>query len=424
MAEVIPFRGILYDRSKVEAGAAVAPPYDIVSPELRKKLYEKSEYNIIKIDFGEELDGDDDVRNKYSRAAEYLDLWLKNGVLIRSPKPCFYAYEMDYTTRDGSRRLQGFFGLVKLTALGKGVFPHEATHSKPKKDRLSLMNACEANTSPIFSIYNSPEKKASAIIEKAAKAKPYIEAKDLCGDLHRLWVIDDAEEIKIITDDLSDKDIIIADGHHRYETALEYQRLLKEKSPEAKASDHVLMFLANTAAGGLTILPTHRIVRYQHESTIAMLSKYFNITTIPLNDDIMEAIKGRPHTFGLYLKEDNSQYILSYKGEGVKEAHPALKGLDVTILHDLVFKEILQISEVLYEMEVSVAEERVRGGSFDAVFFLNPTRVEDVEAVAFSLMRMPPKSTYFYPKVMTGFVINSLKNSCNGESIIKREESQ
>lgn len=411
MAEVIPFRGILYDTSKVDTDNAVAPPYDIVSPELRKKLYEKSEYNIIKIDFGEEFNGDDEVRNKYSRAAEYLNLWLKDGVLVRSPKPCFYAYEMDYKTRDGNRRLQGFFGLVKLVELGKGVFPHEATHSKPKKDRLSLMNACEANTSPIFSIYNSPGKKASAIIEKAAKAKPYMEAKDISGDLHRLWVIDDTEDISIITEDMKDKDIIIADGHHRYETALEYQRLMKAKPSETKASDYVLMFLANTAAGGLTILPTHRIVRYEHESTIALLSEYFDIKTIPLNDDIMEAIKGRTHTFGLYLKEDNKQYVLSYRGEGVKEAHPALKGLDVTILHDMVFKEILKISEVLYEMEVSAAEEKARSGSFDAVFFLNPTRVEDVEAVAFSLMRMPPKSTYFYPKIMTGFVINSLKNS-------------
>lgn len=411
MAEVIPFRGILYDTSKVDADCAVAPPYDIVAPELRKALYGKSEYNIIRIDFGEEFSGDDEAGNKYTRAAGYLNEWLKDGVLTRSPKPCFYAYEMEYKTRAGNKKLQGFFGLVKLTELGKGVFPHEATHSKPKKDRLSLMSACEANTSPIFSIYNSTEKKASGVIEKAAKARPYMEAKDLCGDLHRLWVIDDEEDIRIIAADMRGKDIIIADGHHRYETALEYQRLRKEKAPEAKASDYVLMFLANTAAGGLTILPTHRIVRYEHESTIALLSKYFDIKTIPLNDDIMEAIKGRTHTFGLYLKEDNKQYVLSYRGEGVKEAHPALKGLDVTILHDLVFKEILKISEVLYEMDVSTAEEKVRGGSFDAVFFLNPTRVEDVEAVAFSLMRMPPKSTYFYPKVITGFVINSLKNS-------------
>lgn len=411
MAEVIPFRGILYDSSKVDAACAVAPPYDIVSPELRKTLYGKSEYNIIRIDFGEERKGDDETGNKYTRAARYLDEWLKEGVLKRSEKPCFYAYEMDYKTRGGNRRLQGFFGLVKLTELGKGVFPHEATHSKPKKDRLSLMQSCEANTSPIFSIYNSPEKKASSIIEKAAKAKPYMEARGICGDLHRLWIIDDAEDISIITEGMSGKDIIIADGHHRYETALEYQRLMKAKASETKASDYVLMFFANTAAGGLTILPTHRIVSYEHESTINMLSKYFDIKTIPLNDDIMEAIKGRTHTFGLYLKEDNKQYVLSYKGEGLKEAHPALKGLDVTILHDLVFKEVLKISEVLYEMEVSIAEEKVRGGSFDAVFFLNPTRVEDVEAVAFSLRRMPPKSTYFYPKVMTGFIINSLKNS-------------
>lgn len=411
MAEVIPFRGILYNTSKVSAGDVVAPPYDVVTPELRDLLYEKSGYNIIKVDFGKEYPGDNELKNKYTRASCYLKDWLKEGILIKSEKPCFYAYEMDYKTDGVNKKLLGFFGLVRLVELGKGVYPHEATHSKPKKDRLSLMNACEANTSPIFSIYNSPEKKASGVIESVVMTRPYMEAKDIDGAFHRLWLIEDEEDINTIANDLSNRAVIIADGHHRYETALEYQKIIKESAKGTAPCDHVLMFLANIADDGLTILPTHRIIRYARENALDCLSGYFEIKTIYMNDDIIESIRGETHTFGLYLRGKNKQYMLRYNGEGLAGIHPALKALDVTILHELIFKKLLEASEVSYEMDASIAKGKVRSGHYDAVFFLNPTRVEDVEAVAFSSMRMPPKSTYFYPKVMTGFAINSLKNS-------------
>ena len=414
MAEVIPFRGILYNTEKVKGGEVVAPPYDIITPELRDILYKKSSYNIARIDAGQEHPGDNEAENKYLRAARYLQSWIEEGILRRSEKSCFYAYEMDYRSGGEQKRLRGFFGLVRLQELGKGVYPHEETHSKPKVDRLNLMTACEANTSPIFSLYHSPGKGASKIVERVAATAPYMEAEDPDGAFHRLWLIEGEKATAAISADLADKAIYIADGHHRYETALEYQRIMQERSGSVTSNEpynYVLMFLANIADGNITILPAHRIVKYSGEDLLEKLSPYFEIRTMSLDDDIMDSMKGKSQTFGLYRRGEKRQYLLQYMGEGLKEAHPALQGLDVTILHELILKELLKATAIRYEMDPSLAREMAREGEYDAVFFLNPTRVEDVERVALSSMRMPPKSTYFYPKVMTGFVINSLSNS-------------
>lgn len=414
MAEVIPFRGILYNTAKVNGVDVVAPPYDIITPELRHILYKKSPYNITRIDSGMEYTNNSERANKYLRADLYLNTWIKEDILLKSTKPCFYAYEMDYKGDGRRKRLHGFFGLVRLVELGKGVFPHEETHSKPKVDRLHLMTACEANTSPIFSLYNSPEQRASLVVERVTKTKPYMDAEDPDGATHRLWLIENESDLMTISNDLADKAIYIADGHHRYETALEYQKMMLQKSGSITGNEsynYVLMFLANIADGDITILPTHRIIRYTQENILTVLSEYFEIKTISMDDDIIESIRGKAQTFGFYQRGEKKQYLLRYKGDGLKEMHPSLKGLDVIILHELIFKCLLKVSEVHYEMDASIARGMVKEGTYDAVFFLNPTRVEDVERVALSSMRMPPKSTYFYPKVMTGFIINSFKHS-------------
>jgi len=174
--------------------------------------------------------------------------------------------------------------------------------------------------------------------------------------------------------------------------------------------NYVLMFLTNIADGDITILPAHRIIRYPGKNILDLLSGYFETKTIPLEDDIIGVMRGKDQTLGLYQKGENHYHLLKYKGDGMKEMHPAVKGLDVTILHELILKGLLGVSSVQYEMDSSLAQRMVREGEYDAAFYLNPTRVEDVERVALSSMRMPPKSTYFYPKVMTGFIINSFKN--------------
>lgn len=417
MAEVVPFRGVLFnlpDASNAKGEELLAPPYDIITPEYREVLCQKSPYNIVRIDFGKDLPGDDVTQNRYTRAKRFLDEWQRQGVLIRSDLPSFYSYEISYRIDNADRKLRGFLGLVRLEELGKGnIYPHEYTHSKPKKDRLNLMRVCGANISPIFSLYRSDEGKTAAVLADINDAEPYVEARDPDGAVHRLWQVSEAKAIAAMEQELKGKAIFIADGHHRYETALEYQRQMRAKEGPGEGPrphDYVLMFLANMAEEGLTILPTHRLVENMPPDALDLLSNDFEIEEMRNGFDIPPAIAGKRDVYGLYTGGE-MWYRLSYKGEGIHGVPPALRDLDVTVLHDLIFKQLLDIERVSYEMEVQKCLQAVRDGAFKAAFFLNPTRVEDVENVALASLRMPPKSTYFYPKLMTGMVLHIFNNN-------------
>jgi uncharacterized protein (DUF1015 family) len=412
MAEVIPFKGVLYNVPKVSGVSGdglLAPPYDIITPEYREELYDKSPYNIVRIDFGKPLNGDDEHENKYVRARRYLEKWLKEGILVRSREPFFYSYEISYKMDNDERTLRGFLGLVRLEELGKGsIHPHECTHSKPKKDRLELMRVCGANISPIFSLYSSGERKASSILSRTGTMPPFIEAKDPDGSIHRLREITDAEAIAAIQEELRNKPVFIADGHHRYETAFEYRNEMRAKEEAAAGPppyDYVLMFLANMADEGLTILPTHRLIKKIPEDMMERLSAHFLIEKANAGE-ITRRIAGRRHVLGFYRGTGEEGYVLDYKGRDLSEVPAALADLDVSILHELVLGRLLHESDIAYEMDVRTCLQLVREGGYAAAFFLNPTRVEDVEKVALSSLRMPPKSTYFYPKLLTGLVLN------------------
>lgn len=417
MAEVIPFKGVLFNVPKVSKSSGeelLAPPYDIISPEDRLALYEKSPFNIVRIDFGIKNPDDNEQENRYTRARQLLDSWLAEGVLVSDSTPNFYACEVAYQIHGRALTLRGFLCLVRLEPLGKGnIHPHEYTHSKPKKDRLDLMRYCEGNVSPIFSIYNSPDRVASRILAEKSREKPYLEAKDGQGSIHRIWPINDRAEVAAISSELAGKAVFIADGHHRYETALEYQREMQKKEGASETSrpyDYVLMFLANMAEEGLTILPTHRLVKDLPEDAFDQLSADFEIETMKMTDSIPASIAVRRDVYGLY-KGGEVWHRLSYRGEGIHGVPQALKDLDVTILHDLIFKQLLDIEQVSYEMDIERCLQSVQSGEFKAAFFLNPTGVYDVERVAIASLRMPPKSTYFYPKLMTGMVLNIFNKS-------------
>jgi uncharacterized protein (DUF1015 family) len=413
MAEIIPFRGLLYNVTKVSVEEVLAPPYDIITPEWQESLYNKSPYNIVRVDFGKEEPGDNETENKYTRAKRCLDAWIKKGVLVRSRKPSFYAYEITYSFHDVRRRFLGFLCLVKLEDLEKGrIYPHECTHAKPKLDRLDLLKACEANTSPIFSLYKSPANEISGILSRTTLTKPYLQAADLSGNLHRLWQIDRVEEIETIQQELSDKVIFIADGHHRYETSLEFRRerlkgnaSLSDRNPW----DYTLMFLTNMMDEGITILPTHRLIKQIPEDIHKRLSRYFGMETVADDFDIRRRLSGRKNALGFFRRPEKAWHILTYKGRDLSEIHPDLREIDVIVLHEVIFKQILPNAEIGYEMDISKALDRVDRGEYAAAFFLNPTRVEDVEKSALSSMRLPPKSTYFYPKLLTGLVLNKWK---------------
>jgi len=415
MAEVVPFRGILYNVSKVSVEDVLAPPYDIITPEYQRELYKKSPYNIIRIDLGKSEQGDNEKENKYTRARRFLDEWKHEGILFRNERPAFYAYGMSYDLGGQNKNIMGVLGLVKLEELGRGkIYPHECTYSKPKKDRLDLLRTCQANTSPIFALYKSSSNIIPTLLSRITKTKPYIEATDVMGAVHRLWQIDGDIDIENIKKEFEDKDIFIADGHHRYETALEFQREMKANGTSSTHSapfDYVLMFLTDMLDEGLTILPTHRLIKDVPRDMKNMLSEYFNIEPIRRDFDIAQTMSGRRNVFGFFQNRENTWYLLTYRENNLIELHPTVRGVDVFLLHELIFKRILKISDIGYEMEITKAIERVESGEFDGAFFLNPTKIEDVEKAALSFVRMPPKSTYFYPKLLTGIVINSFLNS-------------
>lgn len=390
---------------KVSADDVVAPPYDVVTGEMKDRLCGKSPHNILWIDYGKEMQGDGEAENKYKRAARFLREWEEEGALLRSPEPAFYVYEMRYQDGQKERVLTGFMGLVRLVELGHGVYPHECTYSKPMKDRMSVLSECQANTSPIFSLYNSPEQKASKVLQEAKDSPPLMQATDTDGSVHSLWVLSGPEALESIQQDLADKAVYIADGHHRYETSINYKNSQKDAIGD-EPFNYVLMFLANMADPDLKILPTHRMINYDGD-VLKRLADDFQIIKLPNGQDIVTAISGYDRALGLYA--GGACYVLLCRGDCQPDVPESMRDLDVTVLHEMIFKKLLNVSEFSYEMDTKATMSQVDSGKYNVAFFLNPTRVKDIERVALSLHRMPPKSTYFYPKLMTGFVINSFR---------------
>ena len=418
MAEVIPFRGICYDPQKVEAEKVMAPPYDVISPAQKQALFSKSPHNIAHIDAGQDLPDDNGSENKYTRASALIAKWLGEGLLKEAQTPCLYAYEARYSVKGKSKRLFGVFAMVKLEPLGQGVYPHECTHSKARSDRLSLIQATGMNTSPVFSFYENTHSRSSGVLKRLSDgtAPAYLEASDADGFKHRLWIIDSPQEIKAFQEDLLGKPVFIADGHHRYETALENQRQAREKlgladgQMEDAPFNYVMMFLANIADGGLHVLPTHRLLKLKQSpvSIPEALGEHFETQELPMDADLVKSIKGMKNAFGIYAAGEKKKYVAVYDGMDLGDFHPSLRELDVVILHEFMLgknKKLLDVLEIAYEMDPARVLEAVDSGLWDAAVFLNPTSVNEVMEVALSGQRMPPKSTYFYPKIMTGFVM-------------------
>ena len=414
----MPFKGICYDPGRVEAGAVMAPPYDVIGAEELKSLYQRSPYNIARVDAGEQLPADTSEENKYSRASALIQKWLSEGVLRQAEAPSLYAYEIRYAVGGKEKELRGVFAMVKLEPFGSGqIYPHECTHSKARNDRLRLLSATGMNTSPVFSFYENQSSRTGALLARLSDGvPPFLEAHDAGGFRHRLWVIDDPAQTAAFQADLEGRAVFIADGHHRYETALEYQRTrrmgMAGEQKQTAPFDYVLMFLANIADEGLTVLPTHRLVRGGAARRIPeCLGEHFEVEEVfpyaapAAPAGILQSIRGMKNTFGIYTREKKC-YRAAYDGASLAGFHPALRELDVVILHGCLINRLLGSPEVAYEMDANAAIRLVAQGEWDAAFFLNPTSVNEVMEVALSGQRMPPKSTYFYPKIMTGFVMS------------------
>lgn len=408
MTEFLPFKGIYFNNQRIKGNDVLAPPYDIISPQKKEALYNKSEYNIVRIDFGKDLETDDQSVNRYTRAMDNLQSWQKEGVLRKHGTEAFYLYETSYSYGGGRRSLRGIIGILKLVELGAGVYPHEETHSAPKLDRLNIMRYCRANVSPIFSIYRSEGAATGAIMENIMAGPPYLEAEDDSGDRHRMWIIDNKEDIKSIRDEISGCPVFIADGHHRYETAIAYRNEVREKEEigAQPGSDYVMMFLANMNDPGLTILPTHRLVKGVPANALEILSEHFEIRSIVNAGELVSEMAKQERAIGLFLGGDGGAHVLTPLDVDLEDVPSLLRDLDVTVLHKLVFKKLFNTDIISYEMDPVRCVAEVHEGRYEAAFFLNPTKVSDIEKVALGGFRMPPKSTYFYPKLLTGFVIN------------------
>ena len=427
MIEVKPFHGLLYDTKVTGPLAEVAaPPYDVISPALQESLYQKNPHNIVRLILGKVFSTDSEIDNRYTRSANKFRQWLEDKVLLRDPQPGFYLYRQEYEFEGEKFCRTGFFARVKTEAFSEGnILPHEFTLSKAKTDRTHLLSACHANFSPIFGLYSDPKGNIDALLKDEDNIEPLSVIND-GSVVHRIWRLNNPAICQKISDQIRDKKIYIADGHHRYETALAFSEANQGKVED---SAHVMMFLTNMDSDSMSIFPIHRVVKspepFDRESFLKKAGEYFDISpwSGTLNGtEVKSKLKelgDSQITFCAYMGKDHT-FILKVKGQ--KNIVPLLdhnepedmQVLDVAQLHALLFRHILKIDtrekseqqHVSYKVNSEEAMEMVDSSEYDIAFFMNPTLIEHVRRLAEKGVRLPQKATFFYPKLLSGLVIN------------------
>ncbi len=438
MVCIAPFRGVIYNSIEMEknGGNLVAPPYDVLNEQEQKNLLDLHPNNILHIDYGEKLPTDEHKYTWHERSAELLKNWLNEGLLQRLDKPALFHIETTCHNpiKGGNIVRHGLVCLMKLEEFSKDsqVRPHEKTFSGHKEERLSLMKHTKANVSQIFGFF--PDEDRQALTEMTtviSSKKADMDFEDYRGFEHKVWINQDEESIANLVKTLTDRKVYIADGHHRYETALNYRRWLKEQGGEVPASaEYLMIYLCPMSDPGMVVFPTHRLVKgcFKHaDEMLNRLSKYFKIsgksftaeTESTIRNRFLSKLKKQKNTIGLYLENRNTYYVLrlleSAKEEPILKAEPsALAQLNTIVLNNLVFREALGLSEeeldnpnlISYISDLDQALNMVKNKEQSAAFILNPSSVEDILRVTESGLIMPRKSTYFYPKVTTGLVLN------------------
>jgi uncharacterized protein (DUF1015 family) len=417
VAEVIPLQAVRYDLDKVGALAdVVAPPYDVIDETQRAELAARSPYNAVELDLPRDPDGGD----PYDHAAKLLEQWSGEDVLIRDSGPTIWALEQDYPAPGGSRLTRrGFLARVKLAPYGEGIRPHERTQPGPKEDRLRLTRATRHNLSPIFALHPGD---AWSHLAPALDGDAWGEVTDGDGITHRVWRIEDPAVHKAIAQELAPGELLIADGHHRYETSLAYQDEMGEGGP----ADYVLMALVSLEDPGLTVFPTHRLISglegdpAKQEALGSGLRELFEVDEVPA-DNLDPAGTDGVGVFGYVDSHFKRAYRLRLASnpaldQALAGRSEAYRTLDAAILEELVLKGILGMSTddiaakrgIGYTPSVDEASRKVETGDYQAAFLLRPTPVDQVREVAAAGETMPPKSTYFFPKLLTGLVFNPL----------------
>src|SRR5512138_1154338 len=440
MPEIVPFRAVRYAASRGRAlGELLAPPYDLVSQEQRDELLRRSPHNAIHVTLGEDRIGDGPGSNKYTRAAEYWASWLASGTLRRDPTPALYPLEQTFWAPDGRNlRRRGVMAAVRLHEFKEGIIvPHEKTLVAPKADRLELLKAVKANLSPIFGLYRDEGDTAQAL-DAACTTDPAAEATSEDGVHHRLWRCEDPTAIRALQELIAPQRIFIADGHHRYETALVYRRMLDEQQPGLPADGghhYQLTFLCPMSDPGLFLFATHRLLYglkdFSTAAFLERLGRWFTVDT--LVEDIRRpagrawAISklgehaGKSTAFLVLTAEDQRARVVTLRddvdlSDSGLPANQTLATLDVTVLHSLVLQHVLGLSQqtqekqehVTYVRDAGEAVNRVLSGEHQLGFLLNPTPMWQVEAVGDAGETMPQKSTLFHPRLQSGLVMREV----------------
>lgn len=436
MADVRAFRAHRYDMGRVgNLSAVVAPPYDVIDDKLQDQLYNNNPYNVIRLELNKELPSDTETNNRYTRSAAVLRDWIAEDVVIRDGAPALYVYEQEYTVEGRKHLRKGFMARVRLEPFGTGkIFPHEETLSGPKADRLKLYNATNMNISPVFGLYPDENCEVMAKLEKAVGQALPIEATDHLGTISRLWTITDHIVASAVIGLMGPKPVFIADGHHRYETGLKYleeHQARGEGTDSESAPNFILMMLVSMSDPGLLILPTHRLVSglkgITSEQITKALSGHFKVEKVGTGDaaalDVWESIEcdGGQDLLAFGTLADNTWHLARLIDSSAMDKLAAShsddwRGLGVSILHVLALDHLLKEKagfnptckyvHLLKEVQEAMAKKEC-----DLAVLVAPAGMDHVEEIAGNLEKMPPKSTYFYPKLLSGLLFNSLKNS-------------
>ena len=443
MADIQAFRGLRFDLSKVGSlSDVVAPPYDVISSQQQAELYARNEFNIVRLILSkaDDLIGEETV---YDRAADHLKNWRRDSILRPDPVASVYVYHQSFEFEGQQYRRRGFLSRIKLEPFGEGtVYPHEQTHSKAKEDRYQLMKRCRANLSPIFGIYPDAENEAQEVLESAIEDRTPLTALDEHGVEHQLWRVTDTDAIARATTVLGSAAVYIADGHHRYETSCRIRDEARAAG-ETGTADYALMMFISMHDPGLAVLPTHRLFRGLPELTSAELTERlavaFEIEVVgkgpTLGGQVWDTIRveDQQSTIGLYCRADDTWVLARLNLGGIEKMESIApdqsdcwRGLGVSLLHRLIVEELLGKNHLpapkyvhsIQEVYDGIANgdpagrdatgQAGTGSPFELVALVMPASVNDVKEISEQGLRMPAKSTYFYPKLLSGLVINPL----------------
>ena len=422
MAEVSEFRGVRYNPEKIRRLAdVICPPYDVISPSEQQALYDKSEYNMVRLEYGLDKKGDNERTNKYIRARDTMNQWLKEGILLQDSVPNYYVHEHIFEIGQSKKRRLELFACVRLEPWErKVVFPHEFTIQKAKDDRLSLMKACAANFSPIFGLYEDPGNKINQLVVNRVKSTPTYSFEH--GDSHKFWAVNEPEFVQRVGHFIIAKSIYIADGHHRYETALAYRDYRRQMDPhgsEAGSYNFVMMALVSFSDPGIVILPIHRLVHGLSASVIDKFKKelgeYFEVH----GSDSGPAFGNRPGNIRIYGLDKGEVMGLTLRS-GIKvndflehKRSQEYGKLDVSVVQHIICEKLLGLpagdtDKLAYTPSGESACKLVDSGQYQFAILLNPVPVTTIKAIADANDRMPRKSTFFYPKLPSGLVMHRL----------------